>query len=77
MKSTILVDNIANEGISGEWGFSAYIEHNGRKLLLDTGASNLFAENAEKLNISIEDVDMAVLSHGHYDHSTAWQSFLT
>lgn len=75
MKAVILVDNIANEGISGEWGFSAYIEHNGRKLLLDTGASYLFAENAKKLNISIEDVDMAVLSHGHYDHSNGMAKF--
>ena len=46
MKVTIVVDNIEHAGIPGEWGFCAYIEQNGKKLLLDTGASNLFAENA-------------------------------
>ena len=49
MKVTIVVDNIEHAGIPGEWGFCAYIEQNGKKLLLDTGASNLFADNAEKL----------------------------
>ena len=75
MKVTILVDNIENAGVPGEWGFCAYIEHNGKKLLLDTGASNLFADNAEKLNVSIEDVDMAFLSHGHYDHANGMEKF--
>lgn len=75
MKTTVLVDNIENEGIPGEWGFCTYIEYKDKKLLLDTGASNLFAENAEKLNISIEDVDMAILSHGHYDHANGMEKF--
>lgn len=75
MKVTIIVDNIEHEGIPGEWGFCAYIEQNGKKLLLDTGASNLFAENAKKLNISLEDVDIAVLSHAHYDHANGMEKF--
>ena len=69
MKSIIVVDNISSDGIPCEWGFCTYIEAHGKKLLLDTGASDLFVENAAKLNLFIEDVDMAVLSHGHYDHS--------
>ena len=69
MKVTIVVDNIEHAGIPGEWGFCAYIEQNGKKLLLDTGASNLFAENAEKLNIDLKNIDFAVLSHAHYDLS--------
>ena len=75
MKVTILVDNTPNDGVPGEWGFCAYIEYNGKKLLLDTGASNLFAENAEKLSVPIEDVDMAFLSHGHYDHANGMEKF--
>ena len=50
MKVTIVVDNIEHAGIPGEWGFCAYIEQNGKKLLLDTGASNLFAENAREFD---------------------------
>ena len=75
MKVTIVVDNIEHAGIPGEWGFCAYIEQNGKKLLLDTGASNLFAENAEKLNIDLKDIDFAVLSHAHYDHANGMEKF--
>lgn len=75
MKVTIVVDNIEHAGIPGEWGFCAYIEQNGKKLLLDTGASNLFADNAEKLNIDLKDIDFAVLSHAHYDHANGMEKF--
>ena len=75
MKVTILVDNVSHNGIPGEWGFSAYIEHKGKHILLDTGASDLFLENAKKLGLSIADVDYAVLSHAHYDHSNGLACF--
>ena len=43
--------------------------------MLDTGASNLFAENAEKLNIDLKNIDFAVLSHAHYDHANGMGKF--
>ena len=46
MKTTILVDNDAQEGLGCEWGFSALIETDGATILLDSGASGLFAQNA-------------------------------
>ena len=49
MKITVLTDNKAKESLKGEWGLSLYIEHGGKRLLLDTGASPLFAENADLL----------------------------
>lgn len=76
MKVTIVVDNIEHAGIPGEWGFCAYIEQNGKKLLLDTGASNLFAENAEKLNIDLKNIDFAVLSMHIMTMQTAWENSL-
>lgn len=76
MRATVIVDNIKNDNMCGEWGLSIYIEYKDKKILLDTGASNLFVENARKLNISLEDVDIAVLSHGHYDHANGMESFL-
>ena len=51
-----------------EHGFSALIEIGANKILLDTGATGLFAENAEKLGIDLNTVDTVAISHGHFDH---------
>lgn len=75
MKATVIVDNIENNGMSGEWGLCIYIEYGDKKVLLDTGASALFKENAKKLGISLEDIDFAVLSHAHYDHGNGMEEF--
>ena len=75
MKATVLVDNIACNELAGEWGLSIYIEYGDKKILLDTGASELFLENAEKMGVSIKEVDYAVLSHAHYDHSNGMKAF--
>ena len=65
---TVIVDNTATENLKGEWGLSILVEHAGKKILLDAGASGLFAENLEKLGADISGIDMGVLSHAHYDH---------
>lgn len=75
MKATVIVDNIENGECRGEWGLSIFIEYKDKKILLDTGKSNLFAENAEKLGISLESVDFGVLSHAHYDHADGIREF--
>ena len=75
MRATVLVDNIGNEEVRGEWGLSFFIEYGEHGLLLDAGASGLFAENAEALGISLENVDIAVLSHAHYDHADGMERF--
>jgi 7,8-dihydropterin-6-yl-methyl-4-(beta-D-ribofuranosyl)aminobenzene 5'-phosphate synthase len=75
MKATILVDNIGTKDLKGEWGLSIFIEANDKKILLDTGGSSLFLENAKKLNIDISTVDYAVLSHAHYDHADGMETF--
>lgn len=75
MRATVLVDNIANDTIKGEWGLSILIEYNDEKILLDVGASGLYVKNAEKLGLSLEDVDYAVLSHAHFDHANGMKQF--
>jgi len=75
MKATILVDNIADNNLKSEWGLSVFIEHGGKKILLDTGASDLFIRNAQKLQLDIADADYAVLSHAHFDHADGMNSF--
>lgn len=77
MRILVLTDNKAKEGLKGEWGLSLYIEHGEKKLLLDTGASDLFSKNATKCGIDISDVDIAFLSHAHYDHSNGFGEFFT
>ena len=75
MKATVLIDNIAEENLTGEWGLSILIEYEGKKYLLDAGTTGAFAENAEKLGINLADIDFAVLSHAHYDHSDGFPCF--
>lgn len=75
MKATILIDNIADSGLLGEWGLSIYIEYNGKKILLDTGASDKFLVNAERLHIDMKAVEYGVLSHAHYDHADGMGAF--
>lgn len=75
MRATVLADNIANGGLRGEWGLSVYIEYEGRNILLDTGASDLFLKNAEELGKDIAAVDYGVLSHAHYDHGNGMRAF--
>ena len=75
MKASVLVDNISDENVKGEWGLCIYIEYHDKKILLDSGGSDLFLSNAEAYGINIEDVDMAVLSHAHSDHSNGMDYF--
>lgn len=75
MKATVIVDNISSGAIPGEWGLCIFIEYEDKKILLDTGASALFANNADQLNLSLRDIDIAVLSHAHYDHANGMRKF--
>ncbi len=72
-----LVENTSiSESIASEHGLSLYIETKNYKILFDVGESNLFLENAEKLDVNISDVDYLIISHGHYDHGGGLRSFL-
>lgn len=74
---TVLAEDTSSGGpLKSEHGLSLFIEANGRRLLFDTGAGGVFAENAEKLDIRLSGVDFAVISHGHYDHGGGLKTFL-
>src|SRR4030088_374811 len=52
-----------------DWGFSALVRYNGRTILFDTGNSaDKFEHNVKALGVDLNQVDIAVLSHRHYDH---------
>ena len=63
-KMTVIVDNVAHGELAGEWGLSILVEYGGKNILVDAGASPLFAANMEKLGLDMAAVDYAVLSHG-------------
>ena len=46
-KITIIIDNKRDKskGLRSEWGLSLLIEYSGKKILLDTGFSDLFIKN--------------------------------
>ena len=78
MKITSLIENTScRDDIIPQHGLSLFIETNGKKILFDTGQSDLFAKNAAALGIGLADADIAVISHGHYDHGGGLETFLS
>ncbi len=73
MKLVVLSDAKAMDGYGSEHGLSFLIEVDHIRILFDTGASDLFIRNAEKIGIDLGDVDAIVLSHGHFDHGDGLQ----
>ena len=77
MNWTILTDNRSNDNrLLTEHGLSVYVETAQHKLLLDTGASDVFLRNAEFLGINLAEVDYVFISHGHSDHAGGLATFL-
>lgn len=77
MKISILQENTtSNEKITPKHGLSFYIEINGKKLLVDTGSSDLFVKNASLMNLDLNKIDYCILSHGHIDHAGGIQHFI-
>ena len=78
MKITVLTENTAcRPEIESEHGLSLYIETERYKILFDMGQSDLLLRNAERLSVDLSEVDLAILSHGHYDHGGGIGAFRT
>ncbi len=71
----VLVENSAKEGFGAEHGLCLWIEYNNKYYLVDSGSSELFAANADAMGIDLDKIDMAFLSHAHYDHSSGYPEF--
>lgn len=67
---TVVYDNYAyGEGLTTAWGFGCYITVDNVTILFDTGADpETLLENMAVLNLDVEEIDIIVLSHNHYDH---------
>ena len=77
MKWTVLSDNRSSDSrLSTEHGLSILLQTERHKILLDTGASDVYIRNAEQLGIDLSDVDYVFISHGHSDHAGGLRGFL-
>ena len=76
VKITTLLENTAcRAGLCAAHGLSLYIETPRRKILFDMGPNADFVANAEALGVDLAAVDLAILSHGHYDHGGGLAAF--
>ena len=71
MKITVLTDNnsLIDRYYLAEPAFCLYIEEERHKILFDTGYSDVFRINGEKMGIDFNEIDTIVISHGHNDHT--------
>jgi len=75
---TILYDAFSdNKSVTKDWGFSALVEHDGKRILFDTGNNQeIFEHNVKALNVDLTKIDFAVISHRHADHATGLKYLL-
>lgn len=69
---TVLYDAFGKPSdMKKDWGFSAYIEYGGKRILFDTGNNaEIFAHNVEAKGIDLTRLDFAIVSHRHGDHTS-------
>lgn len=78
MTLTVLVENTAcREGILPQHGLSLYLQTQDQRILFDMGQDTVFLQNARNLGVDLSQVDLAVISHGHYDHGGGLAAFLS
>jgi len=71
-KVTILYDAFGeSKELTKDWGFSALVEHDGKRILFDTGNdAAIFEHNVKALGVDLTKLDFVVISHRHADHAT-------
>src|SRR5215831_15202002 len=69
---TILYDAFgAPSALVKDWGFAAFVEYGGKRVLFDTGNNaKTFEHNAKQLGIDFKRLDAVVISHRHGDHTS-------
>jgi 7,8-dihydropterin-6-yl-methyl-4-(beta-D-ribofuranosyl)aminobenzene 5'-phosphate synthase len=67
---TVLYDAFGkNSAMRKYWGYAAFIEYGGKRILFDTGNNpDIPAENARIKGIDLTKLDYVVMSHRHGDH---------
>jgi 7,8-dihydropterin-6-yl-methyl-4-(beta-D-ribofuranosyl)aminobenzene 5'-phosphate synthase len=77
IRITTLSENTAGQpDLLAEWGLSLFIQDDEKYILMDTGESISIFQNAEKLEIDLQKINVIVLSHGHFDHTGGLRTLL-
>lgn len=75
---TILNDAFGSRaGLEQDWGYSALIEFEGKRILFDTGDNiEVFRRNVEALHVDLTRLDMVIVTHAHGDHTSGMRYVL-
>src|SRR5215469_8219511 len=67
---TVLYDAFGKDaGMTKDWGYSALVEINGKRIMFDTGDDPaIFEKNVKAKGVDLTKLDFVVLSHRHSDH---------
>src|ERR1700740_1486014 len=67
---TVLYDAFGKDAaMTKDWGYSALVEINGKRILFDTGDdAAIFAKNVKAKGVDLTKLDFVVLTHRHGDH---------
>jgi len=70
LRITVLSENSTEVpfGVTGEHGFSAFIETDQGNFLFDTGQGKVLLPNSLILGKDLRSIKFMALSHGHFDH---------
>jgi len=76
---TILYDAFGrSSSLKKDWGFSAFVEYNGKRVLFDTGNNaDIFAQNVKALGVDLKKLDFAIISRRHGDHTSGLSYLLS
>ena len=76
---TILYDSFGkNPALTMDWGFAALVEYGGKRILFDTGNNaRSFEHNVKAAGVDFRNIDFAIISHRHADHTSGITYVLT
>ncbi len=75
---TIVYNNLPSDNdLQTDWGFSAWIQMNGKVILFDAGTKpEILNKNLQKLELHPADISVIAVSHEHGDHTGGLESVL-
>ena len=75
---TVLYDAFGKSTVmTKDWGFAAFVEYGGKRILFDSGNNaEIFAHNVEAKGVDLKQLDFAIVSHRHGDHTSGLNHLL-